>query len=73
MASARKVLWMRGVTRLQHQIRVVNAFRSGVSMEQGNRNIVSPAFINSLLAPVVQGSSPVVPDETDSGVNVDEA
>lgn len=63
---------MRGLSRLQHQIRVVNAFRSDVSIEQGNRNIVSSAVFNSLLAPVVLGNSPVVPDETDSGVNVDE-
>jgi Ca2+ transporting ATPase len=25
-----QILWIRGLTRLQHQIRVVNAFRSGV-------------------------------------------
>ncbi|XP_068703541.1 plasma membrane calcium-transporting ATPase 3-like isoform X3 [Montipora capricornis] len=49
--SRARLLWIRGLTRLQHQIRVVNAFRSVID-GRSQRAIASPAVFNSLLAPV---------------------
>lgn len=49
--SKARLLWIRGLTRLQHQIRVVNAFRSVID-GRSQRAIASPAVFNSLLAPV---------------------
>ncbi|XP_031563488.1 plasma membrane calcium-transporting ATPase 4-like isoform X2 [Actinia tenebrosa] len=49
--SRARILWIRGLTRLQHQIRVVNAFRSVID-GRSQRAIASPAVFNSLLAPV---------------------
>lgn len=46
-----RLLWLRGLTRLQHQIRVVNAFRSAID-GRSQRAIASPMVFNSLLAPV---------------------
>ncbi|XP_032238959.1 plasma membrane calcium-transporting ATPase 4 isoform X2 [Nematostella vectensis] len=50
--SRARLLWIRGLTRLQHQIRVVNAFRSAIDGGRSQRAIASPAVFNSLLAPV---------------------
>ncbi|XP_066921379.1 plasma membrane calcium-transporting ATPase 1-like [Clytia hemisphaerica] len=47
-----RVLWMRSLSRLQYQIRVVNAFRSNLDGQQRTKNIISPAVFNSLVAPV---------------------
>lgn len=50
-----KVLWMRSLSRLQYQIRVVNAFRSNLDTHNRTRNIASPAVFNSLVAPMAGG------------------
>lgn len=58
-----KVLWMRSLSRLQYQIRVVNAFRSNLDTQHRTKNIISPAVFNSLIAPVALTSSVDVGEE----------
>ncbi|KAJ7391328.1 ATPase, Ca transporting, plasma membrane [Desmophyllum pertusum] len=70
--SKARLLWIRGLTRLQHQIRVVNAFRSVID-GRSQRAIASPAVFNSLLAPVRtamiydDSQYPTALDSTDTG------
>ncbi|XP_002163645.2 plasma membrane calcium-transporting ATPase 3 isoform X1 [Hydra vulgaris] len=52
-----KVLWMRSLSRLQYQIRVVNAFRANLDSQNRTLNIASPAVTNSLLAAVGVGDA----------------
>lgn len=47
-----KVLWVRSLSRLQYQIRVVNAFRNNLDSHNRTMNIVSPAVFNSLVVPL---------------------
>eukprot|EP00794_Sanderia_malayensis_P006980 gene6980-7765_t len=53
--SSGRVLWLRGLTRLQYQIRVVNAFKTGMDHRQRTMNIIAPAVLNSLVGPVGTG------------------
>ncbi|XP_065058957.1 plasma membrane calcium-transporting ATPase 1-like [Rhopilema esculentum] len=66
--SSGRVLWLRGLTRLQHQIRVVNAFKTGMDHRQRTMNIISPAVFNSLVGPVGTGfassDEPTTPSAT---------
>jgi magnesium-transporting ATPase (P-type) len=47
-----KVLWVRSLSRLQYQIRVVNAFRNNLDSHNRTMNIASPAVFNSLVVPL---------------------
>jgi len=72
--SSGRVLWLRGLTRLQYQIRVVNAFKTGMDHRQRTMNIISPAVFNSLVAPVGSDFSPPLEEpETPSATLVETA
>lgn len=47
-----KVLWVRSLSRLQYQIRVVNAFQNNLDSHNRTMNVVSPAVFNSLVVPI---------------------
>lgn len=51
-AAMGKVLWVRSLSRLQYQIRVVNAFRNNLDSHNRTMNVVSPAVFNSLVVPL---------------------
>jgi calcium-translocating P-type ATPase len=58
-AAMGKVLWVRSLSRLQYQIRVVNAFRNNLDSHNRTMNVVSPAVFNSLVVPLTGGATGV--------------